>query len=101
MLTPEGLQDWRGGVTPSSHITKIGLSVTTGRYSERLAGWSAKVVTEIITHTFPKLSLIGLNLEFSYECHADHEAVIMNLLRNFRNVGIRIVGFFINSTPFR
>ncbi len=92
-LTPEGLQDWCRHVPVSSYVRKLGLSITTGRYTERSARWRAEDVFGVIMRTLPQLHTIGLNLEISYQCTEQHQETIMDLLAIVDKAGVRIVSF--------
>ncbi len=94
VLTPEGLQGgWGALTTPCPHVTKIGLSISTGRYSERAQSWVSLVVADVIMKMFPSLRTVGLNLEVSYESAMSHQTSIMNLLAVFTNASISILSF--------
>jgi len=94
ILRPEGLR-WedRGALRPCPHVKKLGLAITTGRYSERVPAWAATTVAETLHKVFPHLTEIGVNLECSYECRADHVLQIMSLFEHFANVGVRVLSF--------
>jgi len=96
ILNPEGLKGGWGqsaGRHPLSHVKKIGLSITTGRYSERVSSWEPTGVAENLFKTFPNLHKIGINLEVSYESASDGLMKIMNLLRLLADAGVHILSY--------
>ena len=68
----------------------IGLCITTGRYSGCNTWWDPHIVAGILLETFPSLKCIGLHLEVSCECRAQHKEGIMELLRVFREKQILV-----------
>ena len=93
ILTPEGFQGWCSRSPPARHITKIGLAVTTGRYSERCLAWQAEAAAETILNKFPNLRVAAVNLEFSYECRVAHQAAVIELLGHMVKAGVRVVTY--------
>ena len=93
ILIPEGLKGGCDQSAPFPYVTRIGLSITTGRYSERVRTWAPTAVAENLLKTFPNLHKIGLNLEISYECNSDGLLQIMNLLLILASSGVHILSF--------
>jgi len=94
ILRPEGLL-WedQSALRPRSHVKKIGLAITTGRYSARVPTWTSATVAETLLKVFPELREIGVNLECSYESTPDHVQQIMALFQRFTDMGVRVSTF--------
>ena len=93
ILTPEGFQGWCSHCPPAQHITKIGMAITTGRYSERSVNWHAEAAAETIMNKFPNLRIVAVNLEISYEVQLGHQTAIIELLRHIVGKGVRVVTY--------
>ena len=96
ILCPEGLRGgWDQSAAPYQfpYVTRIGLSITTGRYSERVCTWVPSAVAENLLETFPNVHKIGLNLEVSYECGSNGLLPIMNLFLILARFGVHILSF--------
>ncbi len=96
ILCPEGLRGgWDQSAAPYQfpYVKRIGLSITTGRYSERVSTWAPTDVAENLFKTFPNLNKIGLNLEVSYESTSDGLLKIVNLLRLLADAGVHILSY--------
>ena len=65
ILTPCGVKGWEAPAPPCPNIKRIGLSITTGRYKDRVHTWAPPRIAEDLLTTFPMLKTIGLNLEVS------------------------------------
>lgn len=85
-LHPQGLHMWADGMAPASSILNLGMSIYTGRQ----ATWTPAAILHTVLAAFPNLQRLSVNLEFTYGCDSQDEA-LFQLIQAFVAAHIEVV----------
>ena len=91
-LTPEGLVAGHVLENTTSHVSKLGICIMTGR-EKTTCLWEATSIAKQLQESFPNLRLIAVHLEVSCVCDPAHQAAIMDLLRMLRCANIKVLTY--------
>ena len=92
LLCRRGLHRWRSDRNPFPSVKNLGLAISTERLTLD-ADWAAEEIADTIFSVFPRLELVALNLEISFEATGAFTDQIWTLLEILARKKIRIYSF--------